>query len=170
MAMIKLFDKNAQNAIAKSSDDENEMVVNIPNFNEDVPLSEGQMETIIQSILEMEALNRVLDNDNTYEELFEEVIGHISENRTLVITIRCGAHSVQLILRDGIKKSNFKYLLPLSKYVSRKMRTEKLKFTAREANIHYSNPSLSTEPRWDTDYLMVGENLSLIIINLTDLF
>lgn len=121
----------------------------------------------MQSILQMEALNRVLDDDNTYEELFEEVIGQLSENSTLVTTIRCGAHSAQLVVRDGIKKSYFKDLLPTCKYISRKMRTEKFKFTAREANVHYSNPSLSTEPRWDTDYLMVSENISLIIVTTT---
>lgn len=160
LAMIRRFDKNAQISIHENSDDENEMDIDIPNFNvNNVPLSEGQMDTVMQSIVEMEALNRVLDDDNTYEELFEKVIGGISENTTLVTTIRCGAHSVQLIVRDGIKKSNFKYLLPLCKYISRKMRTEKFKFAARDANISYSNPSLSTEPRWDTDYLMVSEKV-----------
>lgn len=165
LAMIKIFDKSAQNSIHESSDDENEMDVSIPNFNEDLRLSETQMETIMQSIVQMEALNRVIDDDDTYEELFEEVIGQISENTTLVTTIRCGAHSIQLVVRDGMKKSNFKNLLPLCKYISRKMRTEKFKFTAREAHIHYSNPSLSTEPRWDTDYLMVSENVLLIMVS-----
>lgn len=163
IAMVKRFDKNA--LISIQDDDENEMDINIPNCNGDSPLSELQMESIMQSVLEMEAINRVLNDDNTYEELFEEVIGQISENTTLVTTIRCGAHTIQLIVRDGLKKSNFKPLLPLCKYISRKMRTEKFKISAREANIQYSNPSLSTEPRWDTDYLMV-DTLHYLSIDL----
>lgn len=73
----------------------------------------------------------------------------------MVVTIRCGAHSVQLIVRSGIKKSNFGTLLPLCKYDCRKMKTEKFKFEARNANIEYSNPRMSNDTRWNSDFLMV---------------
>lgn len=158
IAMIKQFDEDIQASITLINRNDNEMNMNIPNFDANISLTEDQMDTIMQSVQEIEALNQVLDDDDTFEELYEKVIGEISKNTTLVTTIRCGAHSVQLIVRNGIKKSNFNKLLPLCKYVSRKLRTDKFKITARKKNIHYSIPKISVETRWDSDFLMVSGN------------
>lgn len=156
MALIRRIDEDVQGSLDSITDNDDEIEIVSPDFSADIPLTEEQMQVVMQSVLEIEAINQVLDDDHSYEELFEEVIGQMSRNTTLVTTIRCGAHSIQLIVRDGIKASNLQALILLCKYVSKKMRTQKFKIIAREANIPYKNPSLSTETRWDSDYLMVA--------------
>lgn len=89
--------------------DNNENVLDehIPHFHGDDPLTEQQMAAVMRCTAEDEALNRVLDDEEDFEELFEEVISLLTLNATMVKTVRCGAHSLQLIVRKGIQKSDF---------------------------------------------------------------
>lgn len=156
LAMIKRFDDAVNDLNAPEDVDTDAIDLDIPSFENDGPLTEEQMQSIMHAVIDSAALNEVLDDQNDYENLFEEIIGEFSKNTTIVTTVRCGAHSIQLVVRHGINKSNFKTLLALCKFVSKKLRTEKYKFAARDNGIEYSNPHLSTEPRWDSDYLMVS--------------
>lgn len=158
IAMVKQFDENVfEFTELNIHDDEyiRDDDMDIPNMNNDLPLSEDAIQSVMRAVADIEALNNVLNDQHNYEDLFEEIIGETSKNTTIISTIRCGAHSIQLIVRQGIKNSNFKQLLVLCKYVAKKLRTEKYKIIAREADVPYSIPHISNETRWDSDYMMV---------------
>lgn len=115
------------------------------------------MEEILDAFADAEALNDILDDDENFNELFEEIIGDVTQRARLVETVRCGSHSTQLVVRDGLKKSGFQSLLVLCKYVAKKSRRESYKISAESAGIEFKLPHLSCATRWDSDYFMVIE-------------
>lgn len=158
LAMIRQFDENviASSDLVYNDEYIDAIDVAMPVFEKDSPLTESDLQSVMQAVADIDALNNVLDDDNQrYEDLFEKIIGETSRNTTIVSTIRCGAHSIQLIVRNGIKNSSFNSLLLVCKYVSKKLRTEKFKYSARDAHIDYAIPHMSNETRWDSDYMMV---------------
>lgn len=158
IAMVKQFDGNVHdfNELNIHDDEyvrEDDMA--IPNIGNGLPLTQDEIESVMRAVVDIEALNSVLNDEHNYEDLFEEIIGDTSRNTTIISTIRCGAHSIQLVVRRGIQNSDFNQLLALCKYVAKKLRTENYKISAREAEVPYSIPHISNDTRWDSDYMMV---------------
>lgn len=170
--IIAMESDNASNMIAaaKQLDDririecengENEE--NIEDFNS--PSDNAQ---ILNDITEQQELETILTNDDNYEQLFKEVIGELTKHTNIVTTIRCEAHSIQLCVRAALKNSNFYQVLNLSKYVVKKLHTQKYKYEIHEAKIDCISPHPSNDTRWDSDLQMVRFNIlkfSIIVIN-----
>lgn len=150
----KQFDEHVQDSY-QPTDDVNLIDVDLPVY-EDEHLSEFQMQSIMETISNIDEIRYMLDEADNFEELYEHFIGDISKASKTVFTIRCGAHLNQLAVRCGLKQSNVAHLLAICKFVVKKLRTEKIKTMAVAANLVYKMPSISCETRWDSDYDMVG--------------
>lgn len=163
--IFAMVSDNAANMIAATKQLENFILADqiqteendsvLPEFNNNQNLSEQRQQEILDEINEMQQLSLILCEEDNYEQLFEEVIGELSKHTTLVITIRCAAHSIQLAVRDAIKISSFKSILTLCKYITQKLHTQEYKYTASQANIKFTLPHMSCDTRWDADYDMV---------------
>lgn len=167
----KQFDEYVQE-ICPSIDYTENIDLSIPSY-DDVQLSEAQMESIMETIGNIDEIRNILDDADTFEELYEKFIGDISKASKKVFTIRCGAHLNQLAVRCGLKKSNVEHLLATCKYVVKKLRTEKIKGLASDANLTYKIPSISCETRWDSDFDMVSTfrvHISFLISNIISIF
>lgn len=113
------------------------------------------MDIVLNAIAGAEALNQILDDTENFDELFQEIVGDISKAARMVTTIRCGAHTTQLMVRDAIKKSGLQPILALCRLVAKTLRLESYKIAAEEAGIQYKLPHISCDTRWDSDYRMV---------------
>lgn len=122
----------------------------------DEPVSEDEIHELAQQIMEEEALEAYLDDSDEYEDLLKKVIDnfphHINKNTA---NVRCGAHTVHLIVRGAIKKSNFNELVTLCRKVAKSLRKEAFVREARQRDLQYILPHLNVETRWDSDYTMV---------------
>lgn len=120
------------------------------------PVSEDEIRSIVQEIMEEEALDTYLDDSEEYGNLLSSVLNdlphHFNENTA---NVRCGAHTLHLTVRGGIKKSNFHEVISVCEKVAKLLRNEAYVREAREHNMHYSLPHLNVITRWDSDYTMV---------------
>lgn len=112
-------------------------------------------EDILNNVEEMLELDSILNDDDNYDELFAEVIGELEKHTTSVITIRCGAHTIQLCVRAALKKSNLTAVLSLCKYVVRKLHTQNIKYEIQEKGVKFILPHPSNDTRWDSELEMV---------------
>lgn len=158
IAMIKRFDEYVHKTFDLLHIEDEEIEPVIPTFDSDGPLDDTDIEEILNAFADAEALNDILDDGENFDELFEEIIGDVTQRARLVETVRCASHSTQLMVRDGLKKSGFKPLLALCKYVAKKLRTESYKISAEAAGIEFKLPHISCATRWDSDYYMVITN------------
>lgn len=165
IAMIHQFDSYVQiNHDNVTCDEDDEDDTDMPILNTDEPLSAEQMEEISRVIGDREALNAILDDKENFDSLLAEIIGELSKITRCVITIRCGAHTVQLMTRDALKNSGFKNIISVCKYVVKKLRLDSFKEKAKEANITYKQPHLSCTTRWDSELLMVRYSYLVYLI------
>lgn len=158
--VIAMVSDNASNMIAAAKQLDNHIRVecendenierNLPDFSS----STGQAE-ILNTVTDFQELELILADEDNYEQLFEEVIGELSKHTTNVTTIRCAAHSIQLCVRAALKKSDFDQFLNLSKYVVKKLHTQKYKYEIHKAEIDCISPHPSNDTRWDSDLQMV---------------
>lgn len=116
--VIAMVSDNASNMLAATKrldkfiieqNSNGEVIADEPDFNRGL----GHQE-ILSSIMEMHELDSILSDDENFEQLFVEVIGELSKHTTSIITIRCGAHSIQLAVRDALKKAISTRLLSLA--------------------------------------------------------
>lgn len=147
--------KRLDNIILEDHDVLQEHDSALPEFNIQ-NLTEERQQEILREIREMQELNSILSDDENYEQLFAEVIGELEKHTTSIITIRCAAHGIQLVVRDAIKNSGFKSILELCKYVTQKLHTQDYNYAALEANNTYTLPHNSCDTRWDSEYDMVS--------------
>lgn len=162
IAMIHQFDKHVQinhdNAPFDENDDNDDIEddIELPHFGTDEPLSDSQIDEISRVIADRYALDSILDDSENYNELLMEIVGELSTITRCVSTIRCGAHTVQLMTRDALKNSGFTNLISVCQYVVKKLRLDSFKEKANEAKITYKRPRLSCPTRWDSDLFMVS--------------
>lgn len=119
------------------------------------PLSESEFQEILDQAANEEELDRILNDEDDFEDLFSELFGNMSSKTELVNTVRCGAHTVQLMVRDAIDESNFKRSLNLCRKIVKLLRTEKYRQDAQKVEIGYALPLIYCTTRWDADLLMV---------------
>lgn len=118
--------------------------------------SDSAIQAIADQIIQEEALEAALDDTDEYDYLLRDVIGnlphHISDN---TFGIRCGAHTLQLIVRGGLKKSDFNRLIIMCRKIAKLFRTETFIREMRKMNLQCILPRLNVTTRWDSDYVMV---------------
>lgn len=162
IAMIHQFDNYVQINYDNEEEEDSDDDIVIPNF--DGTLSDAQIEEISRVIGDREALNSILDETENFNDLLAEIVGDLSKITRSVTTIRCGAHTVQLMTRDALKSSGFNNILSICQYVVKKLRLDSFKEKAKKANITYKHPRMSCTTRWDSDLYMVRYSY-LIILN-----
>lgn len=79
-----------------------------------------------------------------------------------IVGIRCGAHTLHLIVMDAIRASNVKHVIELCRLVGRKMRTQRLINTLIREGIQSVIPRLDCMTRWSSSYIMVGIFMALV--------
>lgn len=120
------------------------------------PLNEHELRGIFDQAADDEELERIINAEDDFEQLFSEIIGNMEKITTLVNTVRCGAHTVQLMVRDALDSSNFKQILTLCRSIVKLLRTQKLQHEAKDVGIDYTLPLMFCTTRWDGDLLMVS--------------
>lgn len=130
---------------------------NEPNPDDEAIVSEEEIQDLVDEILNEDALRTILDDTEEYEGLLNEVIGglahHMNEHTT---GVRCGAHTLSLIVRGATKRSNIHSVLVLCRRVAKLLRTASYKREARENGFEFKLPHINVVTRWDSDYTMVS--------------
>lgn len=82
-----------------------------------------------------------------------------------VATVRCLAHSLQLVVKWGIKNSTkrVRTLIDLCRAVAKALRTQSVQNELKSRNLFTKHPRLDCVTRWSSTYLMVR----FFYINLT---
>lgn len=145
LATTKGFDELAQNE---------QEVGDLQRFDRN-EYTDDQLDGLFERIAQIQAFDAIINDNENYEQLFEEVIGEMSQHTNLISTIRCGCHVCQLIAKHGMKKSNVRNLLAVCQYVVKKLHTQTFQYEAAENNIKYKKPHLSCTTRWDSELRMV---------------
>lgn len=126
------------------------------NSNINAPVSENEIYSLARQFIEEEALAAILDDTEEYEELLKQVVNglphHVKGN---MFGVRCGNHTVNLIVRGAIKKSNMHELVTLCRKIAVLLREDAFVREARHNHLEYILPRLNVVTRWDSDYLMV---------------
>lgn len=168
LQIVSLTTDNASNMLATTrqlnnlaqieQDQQNE----IQQFDRSI-YSDEQLNGLLNEIAQIEALNAIINDDENYEQLFENVVGEIGQRSNLITTIRCGCHLCQLIVKDAIKKSNVNNLLAVCNYVAKKLHNQNFIYEAAENNIKFKMPHLSCITRWDSELQMVFIRTKILI-------
>lgn len=126
------------------------------------PITEDEIHEAARSILEEEAMERYLDDSVAYDELLKQVIDKLPHHLNgSAVNVRCGAHTINLIVRGALKKSNFHELVAVCTKVAKSLRQESYVREARKLDCSFSLPPLNINTRWDSDYIMVIFSLCL---------
>lgn len=118
-------------------------------------LNDVEIREILDQAANEEELERILNNEDDFEQLFSDLYGNMARTTSLVNTVRCGAHTIQLMVHDALDDSNFKDILTLCRSVVKLLRTHKYIHDAKDAGITYLIPLMFCATRWDADLLMV---------------
>lgn len=143
-------------------EEEEETVNELRDIDEIIPdqtideVNDDEISSLARHILEEEALEAYLDDSDVYDDLLKKVIEnlphHFNEN---TVNVRCGSHTLHLIVRASLKKSNIQELVTVCQKAAKLLRQETYVREARKCNLQYNLPHLNVETRWDSDYTMV---------------
>lgn len=127
-------------------------------------VNEDEIHSLARKILIDDAYAEYLDDSDEYADLLKRIIDdlphHFNEN---TVNVRCGAHTLQLIVRGALKKSNVHSLVTVCRRLAITLRQETYVREARILNYNYSLPHLNVETRWDYDYKMVIFSSNLFV-------
>lgn len=131
-------------------------------------------ENIDEEIVQVLASNENISEDESLFSIHEEVT--LRENENLLHSIRhglhdegveylyditginCAEHTLQLGIRDAIKRSSHSVqnLIELCRTASKFIRLSSTSIEVKKAGINYIHPRLENETRWGSLYLMVS--------------
>lgn len=66
-----------------------------------------EIEKIATEIADEEAVNAALEDPFNYNDLLKQIAGNLHHNSSHTTGVRCGSHTVQLVVRGAIKNSSF---------------------------------------------------------------
>lgn len=110
-----------------------------------------------------EALNILLNTDSEFDQLFDSIYSHLKKNinnRTMFLsTIRCAAHTLQLIVWDALEDmdENDREIINLCREAAKFLRLQGSRNKIREASLTCTLPPLDCKTRWSSTYLMVNK-------------
>lgn len=110
-----------------------------------------------------EALDCLLDGSLEYDKLLEAIFRRSEKNinnRTLFLSsIRCAAHTLQLIVWDALNdlKTDDRAVIELCREVAKFLRLQTCQNRMANASLKCSLPPLDCKTRWSSTYFMVCE-------------
>lgn len=108
-----------------------------------------------------DALDIIFNDIDMYEELFENLVADVrnqaGNHAFFVISIKCGAHTVQLVVKDALKMLSIEdqNVIDLCRLVAKFLRLQSSKNEMREKGLTSILPGLDVQTRWSSSYLMV---------------
>lgn len=97
------------------------------------------------------------DNQPNIDSLLEEIVKIIGAKSWLILSIRCGAHPLQLAVMDALKSGDFGFLIHLCREVSKELRKSGTRVELSENGIPFKMPRIDVETRWNSTHNMVRE-------------
>lgn len=132
------------------------------------PLNENEIKEILTAVANEEELDRILNEEDDYDQLFNEIASKFSQTTTLVNRVRCGAHTLQLMVLNALDKSDFRRILTLCRAATKFLRNQTSRYDLKGAGIADPLPVMYCTTRWDADLLMV--RTFFVILGFTFLF
>lgn len=118
--------------------------------------NDEEIQRIADGIASDEAINDVLESTENYDELLSNIAGQIHHHSKDTQGIRCGGHVLQLIVRGGIKASDFNAIILLCRQICSLLSNQKYVYKMLQNEVYVIIPHKSNATRWDSDYRMVG--------------
>lgn len=119
-------------------------------------LTSEEYANMLSELRDEEALDDALDDTEVFQDLLTELEGEMNKRTNFVFDIRCAAHTIQLAVKDAVKKSNIQTILDACQSVAKSLRNQKFICAAAEQKITYIYPRLRCKIRWDTEYKLVS--------------
>jgi hypothetical protein len=108
-----------------------------------------------QSYLVAEELDNILNDDEQFYTLLAEVVND-SGVPVKVLKIKCAAHTLQLIVRGGLKNSTAKNLIKVCRIAIKLLRKPNILNEAREKGLMNIVPRYDCLTRWSSTFIMVN--------------
>lgn len=106
---------------------------------------------------QIELLNE-LNNDSRYIELVTNMVNDILRKNNLLSSVHkvhCCAHTVQLAVKDAIKKSDANGIIELAREMKKNLRTTVVNIQFRKLAPNCILPPMYIDIRWNSDFQMV---------------
>lgn len=101
-------------------------------------------------------LDAILDDNAHYYSLLAELVNQAVGAPINVIKVKCAAHSVQLVIWDGLKASDVNNLIKICRIAIKLLRKPKMTNYMREKGIPLIVPKYDCLTRWSSTYLMAS--------------
>lgn len=124
-----------------------------------------EIQQIANEITNEEAINAILESTENYDELLMNIAGRIHHHSEDTQGVKCGAHVLQLIVRGGIKASNFNFIIILCRKICSLLSTQKYVYEMLHNDVYVIVPHKSNETRWNSDFCMVIYYVLLFLLS-----
>lgn len=114
-----------------------------------------EIERIAIEIADEEAIDAALEDPFNYNDLLKEIAGKLHHSSSNTSGVRCGSHTVQLVVRGAIKKSSFQHMVTICRRICLCLTNQVEVYEMLENNVYVILPRKSTDTRWDSDLRMV---------------
>jgi hypothetical protein len=101
-------------------------------------------------------LDNILDDNDHYYTLLAELVNQAVGAPINVMKVKCAAHSIQLVIWDGMKSSDVNNLIKICRIAIKLLRKPKMTNYMREKDITIIVPKYDCVTRWSSTYLMVN--------------
>lgn len=146
-----------EEANPSSTDSVLESTAQVQSLPQSFGVEDDEIHAIYQQALEEDALQVYLNDNEEYADLLKRAIGDLAHHfNEYTISVRCGSHTVHLVVRAALKNSNIIELVAVCGKAAKLLRQEAYVREARKHDLHYIMPHLNVETRWDSDCLMVN--------------
>lgn len=170
LAMVKELQQSAEEVQVDIDSEDHSKFMN--DFNQSVTdlssvSDECNIDDVIADLLsnrsvgDDDALNILLDENETYDELFENLICNLrnrgGNSLLFVISIKCAAHTLQLAIKDALKMMPEEVLnvIKLCREAAKFLRQQSTKNEMRRLGITTILPPLDVVTRWSSTFCMV---------------
>lgn len=116
---------------------------------------------------DMEEINLICEGAEEYDNLLKHVAGVFAKKydcRLDVHGIDCGAHTLQLAIKDALKETNATATIIRIKDLCQIMRTKNIMIKIRGMKTKTILPPMDVVSRWNSTYVMVQHFLCFILV------
>jgi hypothetical protein len=112
-------------------------------------------------------LDNILDDNAHICSLLAELVNEVVATQTKVLKVKCAAHSLQLVIWDGLKESDVNNLIKVCRIAIKLLRKPKMTNYMRDMGMSVIVPKYDCVTRWGATYLMVRVNKRKIVLSKT---